>query len=50
MESTVIEIESAWAKDVDSYIDKGLNGYENLKEDNFVVLQVTDNGPGISSE
>jgi len=32
------------------YIDRDLKGYENLKEDNYVVLQVTDNGPGISSE
>lgn len=31
-------------------IDRGVNGFENLKEDNCVVLQVTDNGPGISSE
>ena len=33
-----------------SYIDQDSKGYENLKEDNCVVLQVTDNGPGISSE
>jgi len=32
------------------YIDKGLNGYEYLKEDNYVVLSVADDGPGIASE
>jgi CheY-like chemotaxis protein len=31
------------------YIERGLKGYENLKEDNYVVLSVTDDGPGISS-
>jgi CheY-like chemotaxis protein len=32
------------------YVGKGLNGYENLKENNYAVLSVTDEGPGISSE
>ena len=32
------------------YIDKGLNGYTSLKEDNYVVLSVADDGPGIPTE
>jgi len=32
------------------YIDKGLNGYANLKEDNYVVLSVADDGLGIPTE
>jgi len=32
------------------YIDKGLNGYASLKEDNYVVLSVADDGPGIPTE
>jgi PAS domain S-box-containing protein len=33
-----------------SNIDHDLKGDENLKGNNYVVLQVTDNGPGISSQ
>ena len=32
------------------YIDRELNRYEKLKKNDYVVLSVTDEGPGISSE
>ena len=42
---TVIEIESAWAKDVDSYIDKGLGLHEAYHAEPLVSLTLSPHAP-----
>ena len=42
---TVIEIESAWATDVDSYIDKGLRLQEKLKSEPLISFTFSPHAP-----
>ena len=42
---TVIEIESAWATDVDSYIDKGLRLQEELKSEPLISFTFSPHAP-----
>jgi 5-methylthioadenosine/S-adenosylhomocysteine deaminase len=42
---TVIEIESAWAKDVDSYIDKGLDLHQAYHAEPLISLTLSPHAP-----
>jgi 5-methylthioadenosine/S-adenosylhomocysteine deaminase len=42
---TVIEIESAWAKDVDSYIDKGLDLHQQYNAEPLISLTLSPHAP-----
>ena len=41
----IIEIETAWASDVDSYIDKGLRLYEELKSEPLISFTLAPHAP-----
>ncbi|MFC1719714.1 TRZ/ATZ family hydrolase [Pseudomonadota bacterium] len=41
----VIEIETAWASDVDSYIEKGLSLYEGLKSEPLISFTLAPHAP-----